>query len=114
MSPSSFDSIEGLFTKFKSLVINLKNCGIEKKGDQLILSILSKLGPEYLVFVSTFHATRLVASNQKIPSLCTFFDSLTKEKDKLIQMGALKYSKVKDHAIIFKESIIPNQKRSKL
>ena len=31
MSPNSFDSIEGFFTEFKSLVIFLKQCGIEKK-----------------------------------------------------------------------------------
>ena len=84
MIPRSFDSIEGLFTKFKSLVLMIKHCGIEKKYDQLILSILSKLGPEYSFFVSTFHGTRLAIWNWKIPSLSTFFDSLTKEKAKLI------------------------------
>ena len=60
LSPRSFDSIEGLFTKFKSLVLFLKQCWIEKKEDQLILSILSKLSLEYSVFLSTFHATRLL------------------------------------------------------
>ena len=80
LSPSSFDSIEGFFTKFKSLVIILKRFGIEKKYDQLIIFILSKLGPDYSVFVSTFHATRIVVSNWKIHSLCTLIDSLTKEK----------------------------------
>ena len=40
LSPSSFDSIEGLFTKFKSLFLFLKQCGIDKKENQLILSIL--------------------------------------------------------------------------
>ena len=63
MSPRSFNSIECFFTKFKSLFLILKHCGIYKKYDQLILSILSKLGPKYSVFVSTFHATRLVVSN---------------------------------------------------
>ena len=63
LSPRSFESIEGFFTKFKSLVLLLKQCGIEKKEDQLILSILSKLGLEYSVFVSTFHATRIAISN---------------------------------------------------
>ena len=100
MSPSSFDSIQGFFTKFKSLVLMLKHCGIEKKDDQLILSILSKLGHEYSVFVSIFHATSLVISNWKTPSLSTFSDSLTKEQDKLIQMGVLKSSKGKDHALM--------------
>ena len=84
LSPNSFDSIESFFTKSKSLVLLLKKCGIDKKEDQLILSILSKLGPKYSVFVSTFHATRLVVSNCKISSLCTLFDSRTKEQDKLI------------------------------
>ena len=55
-------------------------------------------------FVSTFHATRLVVSNWKIPSLCTFFDSLTKEKDKLIHMGDLRSSKGKYHALIVQGS----------
>ena len=82
--PSSSDSIEYFFTKFNSLVLFIKKPGTEKNEYQLIISILSKLGPEYLVFVSTFHATRLVVSNWKMPSLCTFFDSLTKEKEKLI------------------------------
>ena len=35
-------------------------------------------------------------------SLSTFFDSLTKEKDKLIHMGALRSSKGKYHAPIVK------------
>ena len=82
----------------------LKHCGIDKKHDQLILSILSKLGPEYSVFVSTFHATRLVVSNWKKPSLCNLFDSLTKDKHKLIQMGDPIYSMGKDNVIIFEGS----------
>ena len=67
----------------------------------MIISILSKLGPEYSVFVSTFHAIRIVISNWKMSSLSTFFDSLTKEKDKLIHMGALISSKGKYHGLIF-------------
>ena len=31
MSPMIFESIEGFFTKFKSLILMLKKCGIEKK-----------------------------------------------------------------------------------
>ena len=100
LSPISFDSIEGFFTKFKSLCLFLKKCGIDKKECQLILSIISKLGPENSVFVSTFHATMLVISNWKMPSFSTLFDSLTKEQDKLIQMGALRSYKSKDHALI--------------
>ena len=59
------------------------------------------MGPEYSVFGSAFHATRIVVSNWKIPSLCTFFDSIKKEKDKLIDMDPLKYSKGKDNFLMF-------------
>ena len=31
LSPRNFDSIEGFFTNFKSLVLILKHCGIENK-----------------------------------------------------------------------------------
>ena len=75
------------------MVLQLKQCSIEKKEGQLILSILSKLDSEYLVLVSTFHATKLVVRNWRIPSLDAFIDSLTQEQDKLVQMGILIYLK---------------------
>ena len=68
------------------------------------------MGPEYSIFVSTFHATRLAISNWKMPSLSTFFDSLKKEKDKLIKMGSLRYSKGKYNAFIVQGS---NNSKSK-
>ena len=40
-----FKTIQDFFTKFKSLVLQPKQCGIEKKEEKLILSILSNLGP---------------------------------------------------------------------
>ena len=45
LSPMHFETIQELFMKFKSLVLRLKQCVIENKEDQLILPILSKLGP---------------------------------------------------------------------
>ena len=96
LSPSSFESMEGFFTKFKSLILMLKQCGIDKKEDQLIISILSKLGPEYSIFVSTFHATGIAIWNWKLPSLSTFIDSLSKNQDKLVHMEDLKIAKRKD------------------
>ena len=51
LSPSSFESLQLYFSKFKALVLQMKQCGIEKKDDQLILAILSKLAPNYSVFV---------------------------------------------------------------
>ena len=59
LSPVHYGTIQDFFTRFKSLVLHLKQCGIEKKEDQLILFILSKLGPKFLVFVSTFHLGKL-------------------------------------------------------
>jgi len=58
-----FDNIQDFFTNFKSLLIHLKGCGIDKSNqhNQLILSILSKLGLEYVVFVSTFYTMRFTS-----------------------------------------------------
>ena len=52
-----FDNIQDFFSKLNSIRMELSNCGITKDDEQLILSILSKLGPEYSIFVSTFYAT---------------------------------------------------------
>jgi hypothetical protein len=54
LSPIHFSNLQELFTKFKSILIELNACGVKKEEDQLILSILSKLGPKYFVFVSSF------------------------------------------------------------
>ena len=61
LSPSSFESLQLYFSKFKALVLQLKQCGIEKKEEKIVLAILSNLGPEYSMFVSTFYATKLTA-----------------------------------------------------
>ena len=74
-------------------MLQLKQCGIEKKDDQLILSILSKLGPEYSMFVITFHSSKLTTRNWQMPSLASFMESLNQEQDKLVQMGTIKTSK---------------------
>ena len=98
LSPSNFNTIQDLFTKLKSLRLQLKQCGIEKQDEQLILSILSKLSLEYFVFVSTFYATKGALGTQfTMPSLDDFAVNLTREQDKLIQMGTLKSSK--SHAL---------------
>ena len=93
LSPNSFESLQLYLSKFKELVLQLKQCGLEKKDDQLVLAILSKLGPGYLVFVSTFYATKLTARSWKMPSLVYFMESLTQEQDKLVIMGTIKPSK---------------------
>ena len=59
------------------------------------MDILSNLGPNYSVFVSTFHATKLTAQTWKMPKLAEFMESLTQEQDKLVMMGTIKPSKDK-------------------
>ena len=61
LSPSSFESLQLYFSKFKALVLQLKQCGLKNKDEQLVFTICLKLGPNYSVFVSTFHATKLTA-----------------------------------------------------
>ena len=50
LSPSSFESLQLYFSKFKSLVLQLKQCGIDKEDGQLVLVIILNLVPEYSVF----------------------------------------------------------------
>ena len=88
LQPSNFETLNDFFTNFKHTILLLKQCNMEKEDDQLILSILSKLGADYLVFVSTFHAGKLTTPGWKIPTLNAFIESLTNEHDKLVQMGS--------------------------
>eukprot|EP00253_Pinus_taeda_P004632 PITA_04632 len=100
LDPRNFENIQDFFTRYKALLVQLKGCGIDKskQENQLILSILSKLGPEYAVFVSTFHTVRsATGAAWKMPSLDSFIQSLMHEQDKLIKMGTLKNSKA--HAL---------------
>jgi hypothetical protein len=93
LDPKIFENIQDFFTKFKDLLLQLKVCGVDKstKEKQMVLTILSKLGPEFSVCVSTFHTVRFTSrATWKMPSLEDFIESLTKEKTKLINMGAIK------------------------
>ena len=66
---------------------------MEKEDDQLVLAILSKLGADYSVFVSTFHEGNLTTHGWKMPTLNAFIESLTSEHDKLVQMGIIRSSR---------------------
>ena len=77
------------FTKFKHIVLLLKQCKVEKEDDQRILTILSKLWANYLVFVSTFYVGKLTTPGWKMPSLNAFIESLKSEHDKLVDMGII-------------------------
>jgi hypothetical protein len=57
LDPKTFDKLQYFFTKYKDLLSQLKAYRVDKSKEekQMVLTILSKLGLEYLVFVSTFH-----------------------------------------------------------
>jgi hypothetical protein len=67
----------------------------------MVLTILSKIGPMFSFFVSTFHSVKFSSeSTWKMPSLEEFIESLTQEKTKLINVGKIKGPKV--HGITMK------------
>jgi hypothetical protein len=100
LDPKIFDNIQDFFTKFKDLLSQLKACGVDKSKEekQMVLTIISKLGPEFFVFISTFHSVRFSSgATWNMPSLEDFIESLTQEKTKLINMGKIKGPKA--HAL---------------
>ena len=54
LHPSNFETFEQFFTNFKSPILQCRQCGIEQKDEQNVLSILSKLGSKYSVFFPYF------------------------------------------------------------
>ena len=76
------------------------------------MAIFLNLGPNYLVFFSTFHATKLIARARKMPSLADFMESLTQEQDKLVMMGTIKPSK--DQAMVAGDSRVDSKGKRKL
>ena len=93
LQPNSFETIQQFFTKYKELVLQCKQCGLERKDEKIVLSMLRNLGSEYSGFVSTFHFGRTYLPNWKMPSLDAFVESLIQEQDKLVQMGVIQTSK---------------------
>jgi hypothetical protein len=96
------------------LLSQLKACGVDKSKEekQMVLTILSKLGPKYLVFVSTFHLVIFSSrSTLKMPSLEEFIESLTQEQSKLINMGKIKGPKA--HALIVQDGSGHQYQKSK-
>jgi hypothetical protein len=57
----------------------------------LIFSILEKLGPDSVVFISSFHTNKFTSiSTWKMPKLDQFIESLTHNQDNLINMWIIK------------------------
>jgi hypothetical protein len=106
LDPKSFDNIQDLFTKFMDLLSQLKACGVDKSKEekQMVLTILSKLGPKFSMFKPTFHSVKFTSrSTWKMPSLKDFIESLKQEQTKLINMGKIKGRKA--HALIVQDGI---------
>ena len=76
LQPSSLKSIHQFFTKYESPVLQCKQCGLERKDGQLVLSALRNIGSEYSVFVFAFHSGRASIPNWKMPSLEAFVEYL--------------------------------------
>ena len=75
----------------------------------MVLTILSKLGPELYIFVSTFHSIKFASgATWKMPSLEDFIEDLTQEQTKLINMGKIKGPKA--HALTVQDGSHKYQK----
>jgi hypothetical protein len=95
------------------LLLSLGECGIDKSTQekQLILTILAKLGLEYVIYVSNFHSGKcLFGTNWKMPMLAWFIKYLEKEETKLIQMDLMKDHKAHAPCIMEKGSSKQNGK----
>jgi hypothetical protein len=82
LDPKIFNNLQDFFTKFKDLLLQLKACGVDKSKEEkeMVLTILSKLGHEFSLFISTFHLVRFTSgATWKMPSLKEFIESLTQE-----------------------------------
>jgi hypothetical protein len=100
LDPKIFDNLQDLFTKYKDLLSQLKACGVDKSKEekQMVLTIISKIGLEFSMFISTFHSVKFAfGATFNLPSLEEFIESLTQEQTNLINMGKIKGPKV--HAL---------------
>lgn len=75
LGPKNFDNLQEFLFRFNTFLSEVKSCGIEKNEEKFILSVLSKLGPEYSLFVSSFYTTKLsMGKTWKIPSMDDFIE----------------------------------------
>ena len=80
LDPKSFENIQDYLTNFNDLIAQCKSCGIEKKDIQHVLTTLSKLGPKYVAFISSFHTHKLtMGSAYTMPSFASFSKNLMHE-----------------------------------
>ena len=91
LNTNDFSCIQDYLSKYKTLRLLCAECKIKKEDKQCIYHILSKLGPAYSVFVSTFYSMKesLTTTSYQEPSLESFCDSLIREPYKLIRIGII-------------------------
>ena len=91
-------------------------CKIKTKDNQCIYRIISKLGPAYYFFVSTFYSMKksLTVANYQEPSLESFCDFLIREQDKLIHLGIIHNVDTSEKALLsqYKEKSNPPKKQN--
>jgi hypothetical protein len=63
LDPKSFDSLQDFFTKYKDLLPQVKASEVDKSKEEkkMVLTILSKIGLEYSIYVFKFHLARLTS-----------------------------------------------------
>ena len=115
LDPNNFSCIVYFLSKFKTLRLLLEGVKVKKEDSALIYCILTKLGPAYSVFVSTFHSTREAFISQgqdyKSPSFDSFCDSLIREQEKLLHLGLLNLGNSSKKALAAQQQ--PNSKNPK-
>jgi hypothetical protein len=91
LSPSDFSCLGDYLCRFKTLRILCEECKIKMEEESCIYLILSKLGSAYYVFVFTFYDMREAIEEEAYenPILESFFTSLIREEDKLVQFGVI-------------------------
>ena len=91
LNPNDFSCIQHYLSKYKTLRLLYAKCKIKKEDKQCIYHILSKLGPSYSTFVSTFYCMKdsLDPTRYIEPTLESFCDSLIRQKDKIIHLGMI-------------------------
>ena len=105
LNPNDFSCIQDYLSKYTTLILLCVECKIKKEDKQCIYHILSKLGPAYSVFVSTFYSMKesLTAASYQEPSLKSFCVSLIREQDKLIHLGRINNAYTSGKALFFQQ-----------
>jgi hypothetical protein len=112
--PSDFYYIEDYLSKFKTLKTLCEECNIKIDKDCCIYLILSKIGSEYFVFVSTFYAIQEALGTTYVkPTLENFCDVLIREQDNLVQLGVINTIGTSNKALVIHQKDKPKNPKKK-